>query len=455
MEHAQGGGWIARANRVLEESQHDCVERGFLLIPRALQSLDGGDADTADDIFALAGEIGDRFRDPDLVVLSRLGRGQALIRLGRAAEGLILLDEAMVAVTAGEISPIPSGIVYCAVILVCQEIFDLRRAREWTDALNRWCESQPDLVPFRGQCLVHRSQIIQMRGEWDDALKEVQLACERLSQPQGQSALGMALYQRGELHRLRGHFPDAEESYRQASEYGHSPQPGLALLRLAQGQAQSAAVSIGLALDETTDKIARSTLLAANVEITISAKDVPSARTSATELSEIAVDVDAALLHAVSDSAFGAVLLAEGEARAALTALRTALTVYQELDAPYEAARVRILLGVACLELGDRDTADLERTAACRVFRELGAAPDLAQVEELFDSSVSAPASGLTPRENEVIRLLAEGKTNRAIAGELIISEKTVARHVNNIFNKLDLTSRSAATAYAYQNDLI
>ncbi|MCH9040182.1 MAG: DNA-binding response regulator [Chloroflexi bacterium] len=454
-EFAQGGGWIARAHRILDEGQHDCVERGYLLVPDALQILSGGDADAAHDTFLRAGEIGVRFGDPDLVVLSRLGRGQALIRLGKAAEGVTLLDEAMVAVTAGEVSPIPSGIVYCAVILACQEIFDLRRAREWTDALSRWCETQPDLVPFRGQCLVHRSEIIQMRGEWDHALEEVQLACERLSQPQGQAALGMAFYQKGELHRLRGDFPEAEESYRQASEYGHTPQPGMALLRLAQGQAEAAAVSISLALDETQDRITRSKLLTANVEIAISTGDVQAARTTADELSGIAAEVDAPLLYAISGFALGSVLLAEGEARAALTALRRAWTICQELVTPYEAARVRVLMALACRELGDQDTAEIETAAACRVFRDLGATPDLARVEALSNTSKSQPSGGLTPREIQVIRLLAQGRTNRAIAGELVISEKTVARHVNNIYTKLSLSSRSAATAYAYQNDLL
>ncbi len=454
-EYAQGGGWLARANRLLDEGQHDCVERGYLLIPIALQMLGEGDATKANAIFEQVAEIGERFGDVDLIALSRLGRGQALVRLGNVTEGMSLLDEVMLSVTAGELSPIPSGIVYCAVILVCNETFDLRRAQEWTGALSRWCESQPDLMPFRGQCLVHRSEIIQRRGAWNDALEEVQLACERLSKPQGQPALGMAFYQKGELHRLRGDFSEAEESYRQASECGHTTQPGMALLRLAQGQAEAAAVSISLALDETQERITRSKLLAANVEIAIFTNEIQAARASADELSGIAAGVDAQLLHAVSQFASGAVLLAEGEARAALTTLRRALIISQELVTPYEAARIRILIGIACRELGDQDTAEIETAAAYRVFHDLGATPDLARLEALSNSSRGKPLGGLTPREVQVIRLLAQGGTNRDIAGELVISEKTVARHVNNIYTKLDLSSRSAATAYAYQNDLL
>ncbi len=454
-EYAQGGGWLARAHRLLDEGQHDCVERGYLLVPIALQALSEGDATKANATFEQVAEIAERFGDADLIALSRLGRGRALVTLGNVTDGMALLDEAMLSVTAGEISPIPSGIVYCAVIIVCNETFDLRRAQEWTGALSRWCESQPDLAPFRGQCLVHRSEIIQRRGAWNEALAEVQLACERLSQPQGQAALGMAFYQKGELHRLRGDFSEAEESYVQASECGHTTQPGMALLRLTQGQVEAAAVSIGLAMEETQDRITRSKLLAANVEIALSTDDIQAARIGADDLSDIAAGVDAPLLRAASAFASGSVLLAEGEARAALTALRGAWAICQELVTPYEAARIRILIGLAFRELGDQDTAEMEIDAACRVFRDLGAVPDLARAEALSVISKDKPFGGLTPREVQVIRLLAQGSTNRDIAGELVISEKTVARHVNNIYTKLELSSRSAATAYAYQNDLL
>ncbi len=453
-EMAPGSGWFARTQAALADHGHDCAERGYMAIPAGLHSLEEGDATAAYAAFEQGAECAERFGDRDLMALCRLGRGQALIHLGRTAEAVAMLDEAMVAVTSGEVTPIPAGIIYCAVILACQEIFDLRRAKEWTDALGRWCDTQPDLVPYRGQCLVHRSELMQMHGAWPDALAEAQRACDRLSDPP-RAAVGMAWYQRGELRRLRGEFALAEEAYREAAHWGREPHPGLALLRLVQGRVEGARSAMRRVLDESDDRVTRSKMLASYVEIAIAAGDVQAARGASDELSQIASDVDAPLLYATSAHAQGAVLLAEGDPRAALEPLRRAWSTWQQLEAPYEAARVRVLVGIAYRKLGDDDTAEMELDAARWAFHRLGAMPDLTRVEELIRKAKPGPSGGLTAREVEVLGLVAAGKTNRSIADDLVISEKTVARHLSNIFTKIGVSSRAGATAYAYEHELV
>ena len=450
---AQAAGWFARGRRALDDGTRDCLALGYLLVPMALQSMFAGDIKTGLETFERVAEFASRFADPDLTALGCLGRGQTMIALGRAAEGVALLDEAMVAVLAGEVGPLLTGIVYCASIEACHEIFDLRRAHEWTAALTRWCDSQQDLVPFRGPCLVHRAELMQLHGAWTDALDEATRAQKRLSDPPN-PAVGNAYYQLAEIHRLRGSFSDAEEAYRRANQQGRTPQPGLALLRLAQGQRDAAAAAIRRELDEKREPVPRARLLPAHVEIMLAANDLTAARSSADELASIAAEVGAPLLTAVAAHADGAVRLDEGDPRAAMSALRAACTAWQQIEAPYEAARVRVLIGKACRALGDTDTADLELDAAREVFSRLGAVVALGDLDALSQKAPKAPG-GLTAREVEVLRLVAAGKTNRMIAAALVLSEKTVARHLSNIFTKLGVGTRAAATAYAYEHDLV
>jgi ATP/maltotriose-dependent transcriptional regulator MalT len=456
-EEARGAGWFGRAKRVLDEAgRDDSVWHGYLLVPQALGLLFGGRPADALPLLEQALAVAGRHAETDLRVMALHGHGQARIALGDVDGGMAELDEVLTELTTARVSPQVVGIVYCAAIETCRDRFDLARGRAWTDALTRWCAEQPDLVPYRGQCLVHRAEILQLHGSWPDAAAEAQRACDRLHLPAGQAAEGMALYQRGELHRLRGEHDRAETCYRQASQCGHDPQPGLALLRLEQGDTAAAVAALRRALDEAPEFRGRTRLLPAYVEATLTAGDVESARGAASDLTEAAASHDAAWLTAIALQAAAAVLLAAGDPRAALPSLRRAWSAWQDIGVPYEAARARVLLATACRALGDEDTAEMELDAARWVFEQLGAAPDLARVAALSRraGAPSAPG-GLTLREVQVIRLVATGATNRAIAGGLFLSEKTVARHVANIFTKLGVSSRSAATAYAYENHLV
>jgi DNA-binding CsgD family transcriptional regulator len=454
-EPARSNGWFARAQRLVREDPHPTSVPGLLLVPEALGALYAGDAERAGRAFEQMEAVGKRFHDPDLSALGRLGQGQARISLGEVNAGLVLLDEAMVAVTAGEISPIPAGIIYCAVLQSCHLAFDLRRAQEWTVALDRWCTDRPDMVVFSGQCQMHRAELFCLHGAWSTALEAAQLAQDRAQRGDRQAFFG-AHYQQGEVQRFCGDFDAAEESYAQAARTGFEPQPGLALLRLSQRKVKLAQTLIRRAVDGA-DPATRRRLLAAVVEIELAAGDLAAARTAADTLTAHGHDGrDGAMpmLRAITAQSVGAVLLAEGEAGGALTSLRQAKTLWLELDAPYDAARCRVLTARAWRALGDDDAAMMEIETARAALVELGAAPALTELDALVHET-AGPAGPLTTREIEVVRLVAAGLTNRSIAGELFLSEKTVARHVSNIFAKLGLSSRAALTAYAYEHSLV
>lgn len=455
---AQATGWLARAQRLDNARREPDAVQGYGEIIGGLLALGSGDIAGAVAHFGAAVGLADRFHDSDLLALGLLGEGQALVMQHEFDNGAARLDEAMLGITAGKVSPVLAGIVYCAVILTCQRTFDLARAREWTLQLDSWCAAQPDLIPFRGECLVHRSRLMQARGDWSGALDETARARDHLA-ARSEAVVGRACYQQGELHRLRGEYDAAERMFRDAGRYGCEPQPGVSLLRFAMGEVEGAATAIRRAVDAAVDVpgpaggLSRPLLLGPLIEILLATGDIAGARRAADELAAIAARMNAPYLAAMSAHSGGAVLFAEGEMQAAQAHLREAWMLWQQLEMPYESACVRVLLGQVCRRLDDDETARMHFDAARTVFERLGAAPALAELKRLTADAGSD--NRLTPREREVLALVAAGKSNRRIATALAISEHTVARHVSNIFDKLGVNSRTAATSYAHTHKLI
>lgn len=450
---ARGGGWVDRAQRLLDTRKIDCVERGYLRYAGAMRAAFSGDAHAGYEAFHAAAAIGVLFHDPELAALARIGEGRCLIWLGRVDEGVALLDEGMVAIEANDVSAIAIGDAYCTAIEGCTELFDVRRAATWTAALSHWVDGQPELVLYRGQCLIHRAEMLYLRGDWDAAAEQIEDADRRLADPVGQPSRAAAAYLKGDLHRLRGEDRDAEVEFQLASELGRDPQPGLALLRLATGKVDAAAASIRRAYQEAGDPMSRARLAAGYVEITLAHDDLAAARTAADELGNVAGVLRMPLLTALHLQVLGAVLLADDQPEPALSALRRALAGWRELDAVYEAARTRLLVAAACRAVGDDDGAELELAGALPVFDRLSAVRDAAAARAALHIA-ARPSSGLTSREEEVLAHIAKGLTNRQIAECLVVSEKTVASHVGHILTKLGLPSRAAATAYAYEHGL-
>jgi DNA-binding CsgD family transcriptional regulator len=460
-EGGRASGWFARAERLVESESSACCERGYLLLPAVEHAIRGGELDKAASIATAIVAIAERHKDVELLSCSQLDQGRVLILQGDVGRGLARLDELMLAVSAQALSPIVTGLMYCAVIQACQEVCAASRAREWTLALSSWCEQQPEMVAFTAACLMHRAEILRLGGEWSEALAEAQRASRRDPQRDARST-ATAFYEIAEIHRLRGDYAEAEDAYRDASRYGREPQPGLALLRLKQGRARVAAAAIRRVAGMTQAPLERVKLLPSYVEIMLAIGDLAAAHLAADELEQTALRFDTELIAAAAAHARGEVELAEGDAYAAGKSLRRALGLWQELRAPYFAARVRVSIALACRALGDEDGAALELESARAAFERLQAAPDLAHVDALRarpgdsrSASADSARSELTPRELEVLKLVATGRTNRQIALDLFLSEKTIDRHLSNIFAKLDVPSRAAATAWAFRQRLL
>lgn len=452
-EASLGAGWCARAERLLDELGEPAPERGYVDLHHMQVNLAAGDIEQAMTCAESVLDHGRRFDDRDLTAIGLASTGRLKLYADQVRGGLALFDEAMVAVTTGEVSPVIAGHVYCVMIEGCQEVGDLARASAWTTALSRWCEAQPGLVAFTGQCAVHRGQIMRLHGAFPEAVAEFDAAVERYLATPNASAAGLALAERGDVLRVLGDLDGADASYDRAAGHGFEPQPGLALLWLARGRIKPALAAIRRLLAETPNPVFRSRLLQSAVEIFADGDDLDSARAAAVELEVIAHDFGCDALQAAAAQANGRVALDGDDPSGALPYLRKSAALWSRLECPYEVARVRIQVGRALRALGDEASASVELAAARSAFEALGSAPGAAAAAALL-----APAGlpgGLTAREVEVLRLVASGKNNGQIANDLVLSDKTVARHLSNIFAKLDVTSRTAAAAYAFEHDLI
>ncbi len=445
-------GWFATGERILSSWPHECVEHGYLLIPRWLRQMSAGEwaecLATAD----AAGDIGERYGDLDLTWLARDDQARALVKLGRLAEAMRLVDELLVTVEAGALSPVVTGIVLCNTVDFLREATELRHAREWTDALTAWCEQRPQMVAHLGLCLVHGAELSHLGGDPAGALEQARRAAK--SYPNGalnRVALGKAYYCQAEIHRLQGRLREADDCYRQASRHGCPPDPGAALLKLAEGRLDTAAAMLRRATLERLDPLQRAALLPAYVEVMIADGDLDAARAASDQLGTIAASWGTEALHAAAGATRAATSLAAGAAADALADARQAWQTWDALDAPLEAARARMLVARACRALGDDESARMEAETAREVFARLGAVRDLAAVDAAFATGHSV----LSAREVEVLQLVAAGHGNQEIATRLVVSQHTVARHVQNIYAKLGLSSRAAATAYAFDHHLV
>jgi ATP/maltotriose-dependent transcriptional regulator MalT len=452
-ETAVALGWLRRARRHLQ-GMPECGEHGYVALADSELALNRGSLDDAASHALRAIEIGDRHDAQNIVALGLTLHGRVLIAQGHLDEGCSSMDEAMALVLSGQLDSYFTGAVYCAVIAECRDVADMRRASEWTDAARVWCASLPAVTPFHGICRIHRGEVLGLRGEWKEAESEIRAAADELAAFKPASA-AEAYYALGEILLRRGDLAGAENSFRRAHELGRDPQPGLALVRLTQGQSEVAAAGLraGLA-DASRHGMERARLLAALVESAIASKDAELAQEAAVELSSIAEALARPVVRAMAALARGAVLLASGDAGGAIADLRVASAIWRDLGLPFEDAKTRLLIGTATAALGDDEGATIEIEAARSCFERLGARAEARRAAALVSSSSDRPA-GLTAREAEVLRLIAAGNSNRDVAGTLVLSQHTVARHVQNIYAKLGVSSRAAATAFAVEHQLV
>lgn len=454
-EHGRGGGWVARTAALAKGLAPDSAVHGYVLVPSAEGALDRDDPAEAQALAERILSIGEGCGDADLVAIARHIVGRARLAQGDTALGMADLDRTMIAVTEGRCSPIVTGLIYCSVIDACQNFQIYQRAGEWTKALSAWCNAQPELVAFTGRCLIHRAEILVLTGDWRAAAGEADAACKRLAEGPAAHHAGPAFYQRGEVLRLSGHYGEADKAYREASRHGFDPQPGLALMRLAEGNLRSARAVIRRALAAAEKPTERMRLLPAAAEIALAAGDVTSAAGHCTELGKLGEIYASDAATAVGAEVHATLALARGELEAALRDCSRAAVVWRRMPAPYRLARVRLLNARACAAMGDSETMRTEAEAALEAFRSLGAEPDAREAEAVLRTLDPRGKNPLTPRQVQVLSLIAQGLTNREIASQLGLSERTVDRHVSDILTRIDVPTRAAATAWAVSNRLI
>ena len=448
-EFASAAGWVERARTLADERGG---EYGWLLIPRAYGCIGRGDYATAEGLLHRAAELGLGRGDIDLITIATTMRGRATLKLGSLENGLALLDEAMIRILTRTTSPRATSVMYCAAIGSCYEVQEIARAAEWSVALDQWLGTLPQLGgAYFGNCRIYRAILMRLRGDWSRAEAELEQTCHDLA-VDGQLVAGHAWYELGELRRLQGQ-PGVEEAFEQATAFGHVAQPGLALYRLSQGNAQAAGAGLRRVLAERELAGDRMVLLPAAVEICLAAGRIDEAKDVITELEETAQTYPTTAVRAILEAARGAVALSEDRPAEALARLREASVRWRELDAPYETAQVGVRIGEGCRALGDEEGALMEFRAALATFERLGARPDASRVRRLL-SGQNAHLAVLSPREIEVLRLIVRGRTNAEISAQLFLSERTIHRHVSNILTKLDVRSRTSAATYAVHHGL-
>ena len=445
------GGWLRRARRALEDHT-ESVAYGALILREAEAAHGGGELDRAGELARTALDLGRRLRSADLEAEALQTIGRLLIDEGDAAEGLAHLDEAMLFAVEGRLGPYATGKVYCSLIGACEELGDMRRAAEWTEATSQWAESNHPFAIFPGICRVHRALALDARGALADAEREAVKACTELIGSHIPNAAA-AYNEVGDIRRRLGDLEEAEAAFATAEELTGAQCTGLALLRLAQGKVASARAIVARCLDGASTALARARVLPTYAQVALADGDADAASEAVAELEKTAEDYGTVALLATARTARGRLDLALGDAVGARAALQDALERWQALEVPYEVATVRTLLGQAHRQTGDEEAASVSFSAAMAIFDQIGARLDARQTRDL--TGRAALPAGLTEREVEVLRLIAGGGTNKDIAAALFLSEKTISRHVSNIFTKIGVSSRAAATAFAFEHRLI